>query len=187
MEQSNKNCHIILKKYTQHQFYKHLKYTIKWLSMLWCCWLGSRRGMQPLSLASVKSRLVSPLWYWLTRVISHKGLLNGCVCLMIFYTQILSIWHYNIAMQFSKATVQISLRYNLPSQVECLQYNNRLHMTLCFINFSRHSIIVDIAHGTGFIILTQNNSQHCNTSYCWIYISQWTQHVKYQACITDKQ
>jgi len=47
---------------------------------------------------------------------------------------------------------------NLPSHVECLQYNNRLHMTLCFINFSRHSIIVDRAHGTGLIILTQNSS-----------------------------
>ena len=49
---------------------------------------------------------------------------------------------------------------NLPSHVECFQYNNRLHMTVCFINFSRHSIIVDRAHGTGLIILTQNSS-HC--------------------------
>ena len=68
----------------------------------------------------------------------------------------------------------ISCRNNLPSQVECLQYNNRLHMTVCFINFSRHSIIVDRAHGTGLIILAQNNSQHCNTSHCWTYISQYT-------------
>jgi len=41
------------------------------------------------------------------------------------------------------------------SQVECFQYNNRLHKTLCFINCSRHSIIVDRAHGTGLIILAQ--------------------------------
>jgi len=34
-----------------------------------------------LSLASVKSRLVLPFWYWLTRVIPVKGLLNGCVWL----------------------------------------------------------------------------------------------------------
>ena len=32
------------------------------------------------SLASVKSRLVFPFWYRLTRVIPEKGLLNGCVC-----------------------------------------------------------------------------------------------------------
>jgi len=32
------------------------------------------------SLASVKSRLVLPFWYWLTRVVPDKGPLNGCVC-----------------------------------------------------------------------------------------------------------
>ena len=37
-------------------------------------------------------------------------------------------------------------------------------MTVCLINFSRHSIIVDRAHCTGLIILTQNNSQHCDTN-----------------------
>ena len=52
---------------------------------------------------------------------------------------------------------------NIPSQVEHLQYHNRLHMTVCFINFSRHSIIVDRARGTGLIILTQNNNQQSDT------------------------
>ena len=33
-----------------------------------------------LSLAPVKSRLVLPFWYWLTRVVPEKGPLNGCVC-----------------------------------------------------------------------------------------------------------
>ena len=32
------------------------------------------------SLASVKSRLVLPFWYLLTRVVPDKGSLNGCVC-----------------------------------------------------------------------------------------------------------
>ena len=36
--------------------------------------------LMPLSLASVKSRLVLPFWYWLTRVVPEKGPLNGCVC-----------------------------------------------------------------------------------------------------------
>jgi len=35
-----------------------------------------------LSLASVKSRLVLPFWYRLTRVVSEKGPLNGCVCVL---------------------------------------------------------------------------------------------------------
>ena len=33
-----------------------------------------------LSLASVKSRLLLPFWYWLTWVVPDKGPLNGCVC-----------------------------------------------------------------------------------------------------------
>ena len=36
-----------------------------------------------LSLASVKSRLVLPFWYWPTRVVLEKGPLNGCVCVLL--------------------------------------------------------------------------------------------------------
>ena len=36
-----------------------------------------------LSLASVKSRLVLPFWYQLTRVVPDKGPLNGCVCVPV--------------------------------------------------------------------------------------------------------
>jgi len=32
------------------------------------------------TLALVKSRLVLPFWYWLTRVVPEKGPLKGCVC-----------------------------------------------------------------------------------------------------------
>jgi len=42
---------------------------------------GSWCHYHSLSLASVKSRLVFPLWYWLIRVVTHKGPLNGCVCI----------------------------------------------------------------------------------------------------------
>ena len=82
-------------------------------SVLWHCWLGGRKGIQPvknwvvgfwhgylsaarcrriwpswchchsLSLASVKSRLVLPFWYRLTRVVPEKGPLNGCVCVFV--------------------------------------------------------------------------------------------------------
>jgi len=37
----------------------------------------------PLTLASVKSRLVLPFWYWLTWVDPEKGPLNGCVCVCV--------------------------------------------------------------------------------------------------------
>ena len=36
-----------------------------------------------LSLASVKSRLVLPFWYRLTRVVPEKGQLNRCVCVCV--------------------------------------------------------------------------------------------------------
>ena len=36
-----------------------------------------------ISLASVKSRLVLPFWYQLTRVVPEKGPLNGCVCVCV--------------------------------------------------------------------------------------------------------
>ena len=38
-----------------------------------------------LSLASVKSRLVLPFWYRLTRVVPEKGPLNGCVCVCVCF------------------------------------------------------------------------------------------------------
>jgi len=88
-----------------------------WISVLWRCWLGSRKGIRPvktewsgagmvislervadlhrpswchchlLSLASVKSRLVLPFWYWLTRVVPEKGPLNWCNSSSISYIQ----------------------------------------------------------------------------------------------------
>ena len=82
-------------------------------SVLWRCWLGGRKGIQPvktsggvlaclsvwnevqtciwpswchchsLSLASLNSRLVLPFWYHLTGVVPDKGLLNVPVCVLL--------------------------------------------------------------------------------------------------------
>ena len=62
----------------------------------WGCWRGYLSGARcwlawpswchchSLSLASVKSRLVLPFWYRLTRIYSpDKGQLNGCVCVRV--------------------------------------------------------------------------------------------------------
>ena len=87
-------------------------------------------------------------------------------CSLLFCTEINTDILSNLRcklLQNSKYFWQVSHKLNLPSQVECLQYNNRLHMSLCFINFSRHIIIVERAHDTGLIILTQNSSSNCNT------------------------
>ena len=39
---------------------------------------------------SVKSRLILPFWYRLTRVVPEKGPLNGCVC--VFHCRLFSPW-----------------------------------------------------------------------------------------------
>jgi len=88
-------------------------WTYKMPSVLWRCWLGGRKGIRsvkielwgagaficlergadlhmaqlmplpPLSLASVKTRLVLPFWYRLTWVVLNKAPLNGCVCVCV--------------------------------------------------------------------------------------------------------
>ena len=50
-----------------------------WSEVQTCIW-PSWCHCHSLSLASVKSRVVLPLWYRLTRVVPDKGPLNGCVC-----------------------------------------------------------------------------------------------------------
>jgi len=87
-------------------------------SVLWYCWLGGRKGIQPvknwvvrcwcgpygiwpslchshsLSVALVKSRLVLPFWYRLTWVVPDKGSLNGSLCVLQFTVMVLlSRWH----------------------------------------------------------------------------------------------
>ena len=61
-----------------------------------CIW-PSGFHCHSLSLASVKSKLVLPFWYWLTRVVPDKGPLNGCVCVCV-YSTVLSycIWRHCI-------------------------------------------------------------------------------------------
>ena len=70
--------------------------TCIWPSWCHCHWL---------SLAPVKSRLVLPFWYRLTRVVLDKGPLNGCVCVCVcacfsvnycFQTKtaLLKLWHF---------------------------------------------------------------------------------------------
>ena len=50
-----------------------------WSEVQTCIW-PSTYHCYSLSLASVKSRLFLPFWYWLTRVVPDKGPLNRCVC-----------------------------------------------------------------------------------------------------------
>ena len=51
-----------------------------WSKVQTCIWPSWCHCHSP-SLASVKSNLVLPFCYWLTRVVPEKGPLNGCVCM----------------------------------------------------------------------------------------------------------
>ena len=57
-----------------------LAWSSVWSEVQTCIW-PSWCHCHSLSLASVKSRLVLPFWYRLTRVVEEKGPLNGCVCM----------------------------------------------------------------------------------------------------------
>jgi len=73
--------------------------TIEWwgAGMVICLERGADLHMaqlMPLSLASVKSRLVLPFWYRLTRVVPDKGAVKRvcvCVCVCVCYGHILFI------------------------------------------------------------------------------------------------
>ena len=57
-----------------------------------------------LSHASVKSRLVLPFWYWLTWVVSEKGLLNGCVYFFWFVLSLcICIFVYCFVCQYQSS------------------------------------------------------------------------------------
>ena len=63
-----------------------------------CTWPGLCH-CHSLSLASVKSRLVLPFWYWPTWVVPEKGLLNcvcacACACVCVFTYAFLVLLYY---------------------------------------------------------------------------------------------
>ena len=66
----------------------------RWYFLWYTCWLGGRKGIRPVKnwvvgcwhgylSGAVKSRLVLPFWYRLTRVVLDKGPLNTCVCVCV--------------------------------------------------------------------------------------------------------
>jgi len=61
-----------------------LAWLFVWSDVQICIWPSWCR-CHSLSLASVKSRLVLPFWYRLTRLVPDKGPLNGCVCDDLLY------------------------------------------------------------------------------------------------------
>jgi len=59
---------------------------LAWLLSVWSEVQTCRCHCHSLSLASVKSSLVLPFWYRLTRIVPEKGPLNACVCVLLMQT-----------------------------------------------------------------------------------------------------
>ena len=74
-----------------------------WSKVQTCIW-PSWCHCYSLSLASVKSRLVLPIWYRLTRVVPEKGPLNGCVCVCVCVMTYSRIWRYVSTVAASDVT-----------------------------------------------------------------------------------
>ena len=76
-----------------------------WSEMQTCIW-PSWCHCHSLSLASVKSRLVLPFWYRLTRVGREKGPLSVCMCVCLF-----SSFHWPCVFVISFVCMYILLCY----------------------------------------------------------------------------
>ena len=64
-----------------------------------------------LSLASVKSRLVLPFWYWPTWVVLEKGPLNGCVCVCVHACVNISHLSITFYIVFIIISVSVSIQF----------------------------------------------------------------------------
>ena len=94
-----------------------------WSELQTCIWPGLCH-CHSLSLASVKSRLVLPFWYWLIRVVPDKWPLNGCVCVCVSWSIGLSaartmrsfclilwpiLWRWCIINRWKNKTIRVQL------------------------------------------------------------------------------
>jgi len=61
-----------------------------WSEVQTCIWPSCRCRCHSLSLASVKFRLVLPFWYRPTLLVPEKGSSNGCVCVCVVESAMIS-------------------------------------------------------------------------------------------------
>jgi len=78
-----------------------------WSEVQTCIW-PNWCHCHSLSLASVKSRLVLPFWYRLTRVVQEKGTLNGVCVYMYRYTVICWLWLHRLGLYTANSIIKRS-------------------------------------------------------------------------------
>ena len=127
-----------------------------WSKLQTCIW-PSWCHCHSLSLVSVKSRLVSPFWYWLTWVVPEKRAIKRA-CVRACYAVSLCLWihrkaaveHFSLARKIN----QIS-DYNLSS----CSWRRLIAGKMTFLSF--HSTIAQLRW-------TEQNCPHLISSALWI-------------------
>jgi len=99
-----------------------------WSEVQTCIW-PSWCHCHSLSHASVKSRLVLPFWYRLTRVVPDEGPLNGCVCVSTVFFSAFSALTLLVGWQDGHLACKKTEWWGA-GVVICLERGADLHMAL---------------------------------------------------------
>ena len=125
-----------------------------------------------LSLASVKSRLVLPLWYRFTRVVPEKGPLNVCVCVCTSSLTPQDEQSFYLSVWFS-----LTVYLNLATNADCIQHDLstflRVYQTMCILsNILTYPIRTasPAHHGTNFKFhsIVYQYSLQCFDTIRWV-------------------
>ena len=105
-----------------------------WSEVQTCIW-PSCCHCHSLFLASVKSRLVLPFWYRLTRIVPNKVLLNRCVCSM----DGLLAFERNCFVVFYSVSTMLLFLQKLSSKYFCrLSYQSTEHSFKQWLHINTH-------------------------------------------------
>ena len=112
-----------------------------------------------LSLASVKSRLVLPFWYRLTRIVSEKGPLNGCVCVCVcLYVVVLYCLCCRMADHDDQGLLLASRM--MCYSASCIYPSHHVSVTQC-----QHRRTWEREHfGPAYVLKKAASREHCDTA-----------------------
>ena len=112
------------------------------------------------SLPSVKSRLVLPFWYRLTRVVPDKGPLNGWVCVIF-------VWHCSDGDILTPYQISCCISMCIPAIPTSTAWKNHiywLYSVICQVNHESN-LYLDI-----LLKIVLNSSVFPHVNLYWIFI-----------------